>query len=145
MAGSEFEFRLATPSDATAIAALVTQLGYPTAGPEMQGRLARLLSHPEHTMVVAQSAGEVVGMASAEVGHALESDGTYGRITALVVDERWRGRGLGRLLMQRMERWCRERGAHRLTLTSGDHRVDAHKFYEAIGYRSTGRRFVKLL
>jgi GNAT superfamily N-acetyltransferase len=96
-------------------------------------------------MIVAEAAGEVVGLVSAQVGHALEFDGVYARITAMVVDTRWRGRGLGRSLMRQMEEWCRQRNAQSVILTSGHHRPDAHRFYQAIGYNATGLRFTKRL
>ena len=137
--------RGATLFDAEAIAALVTQLGYPTAATDMHGRLEHLLPHPDRTMVVAETAQGIVGMAAAQVGPALEFNGIYGRIDGLVVDARWRGRGLGRLLMVHVEEWCKARGAHSLTLTSGHHRPDAHKFYTSIGYNATGLRFIKQL
>jgi ribosomal protein S18 acetylase RimI-like enzyme len=140
-----FHLRVATLSDSAAIAALVSQLGYLTTPPEMKGRLERLLTHPEHAIIVAEASGDVVGLVAAQVGHGLEFNGTYGRITGLVVDSHWRGRGVGRILMEHMESWCRDRGAHSLTLTSGNHRVEAHKFYERIGYSATGLRFIKRL
>jgi GNAT superfamily N-acetyltransferase len=145
MSSEHFHLRTATLSDSTAIAALVTQLGYPTAPADMKARLELLLPHPEHSMVVAETSGEVVGLVAAQVGNALEFNGTYGRINGLVVDARWRGHGIGTLLMQHIESWCKERGAQALVLTSGHHRAEAHKFYEAIGYDATGLRFIKRL
>jgi GNAT superfamily N-acetyltransferase len=138
-------FRKARIDDSSAIARLVTQLGYPTTPLEMEERLKPLLSHPEDTTIVAEASGQVVGLVGAYLGHALEFDSTYGLLTGLVVDERWRGRGLGRTLMDHIERWLREQGASRVTLTSGKHRIAAHRFYEAIGYDATGVRFGKPL
>jgi GNAT superfamily N-acetyltransferase len=138
-------FRPAATADAGAIAALVTQLGYPTSPAEMEQRLHRLLVRPEYISVVAAFSGEIAGLAAAYVGHALEFDSPYGQLIGLVVDERWRGRGIGRLLMERMEDALRDRGATMLILTSGSRREDAHKFYEHIGYRPTGVRFAKRL
>ena len=140
-----FLLRTASPSDATGVAALVTQLGYPTAPAEMRGRLERLLTHPEHSMVVAEAEGEIVGLVAAQLGYALEFDGVYCRINGLVVDAQWRGRGLGTLLMRHMESWSKKRGAQSLLLTSGNHRTEAHKFYETLGFNATGLRFIKRL
>lgn len=36
-------------------------------------------------------------------------------------------------------------GAHVLVVTSGNHRPDAHVFYESCGYTFTGRRYLKPL
>jgi len=134
--------REAVAADAAAIANLVTQLGYPTALASMEPRLKRVLSLSHHRIMVAESAGAVIGVAGVCVDHGVELE-TYGRITALAVDERWRGTGVGRLLVEQVERWCRERGADRVTLTSGHNRPESHKFYKALGYEATGLRFIK--
>jgi GNAT superfamily N-acetyltransferase/gamma-glutamylcyclotransferase (GGCT)/AIG2-like uncharacterized protein YtfP len=136
--------RAAVPADAPAIAGLVTQLGYPTEEGAMEPRLKRMLSQSHHALVVAESSGDVVGVAGACVDYGVELE-AYGRITALAVDAKWRGRGVGKLLVQHVESWCRERGADRVTLTSGNHRPESHKFYKAIGYEATGVRFIKRL
>jgi len=134
--------RDAVAGDAAAIADLVTQLGYPTALASMEPRLKRVLSLSHHRIVVAETAGAVIGVAGACVDHGVELE-AYGRITALAVDERWRGTGVGRLLVEQVERWCRERGADRVTLTSGHLRPESHKFYMALGYEANGLRFTK--
>jgi GNAT superfamily N-acetyltransferase/gamma-glutamylcyclotransferase (GGCT)/AIG2-like uncharacterized protein YtfP len=134
--------RNAVAADAAAVAGLVTQLGYPTPAGLMEQRLRRMLSLSHHRIVVAEISGTVIGVAGACVDHGVELD-TYGRITALAVDEHWRGAGVGRLLVEQVERWCRERGADHVTLTSGHHRPESHKFYKALGYEATGFRFIK--
>lgn len=135
--------RQAEISDATTIASLVTQLGYPTGPDDMVDRLKRALGDPRHTVLVADADGDVVGMGAACIEHCLERDSVQGRVTGLVVDEKARGRGVGAFLMQQIEEWSKEHGADRVTLTSGSYRPAAHKFYEAIGYEATGTRFIK--
>jgi GNAT superfamily N-acetyltransferase len=44
-----------------------------------------------------------------------------------------------------VEGWLRDRGAARITLTSGKQRADAHRFYRNLGYEETGLRFAKKL
>ncbi len=132
-------------TDAPEIATLVTQLGYPTSAAEMEGRLKVLLSQANYTIYVATIEDSVVGMVGAYLGYALEYDGPYGRLTGLVVDEKWRGRGLGKLLMEKIESWVMQRGASWLILTSGVHRTNAHRFYRNLGYQETGLRFAKRL
>jgi GNAT superfamily N-acetyltransferase/gamma-glutamylcyclotransferase (GGCT)/AIG2-like uncharacterized protein YtfP len=141
---SSMTVRGAVPKDAAAIAGLVTQLGYPTEKAAMEPRLRRMLSLSHHAIVVAESSGEVVGVAGASVDYGVEQE-AYGRLTVLAVDAQWRRRGVGKLLVQHVERWCRERGADRVTLTSGNHRPESHQFYKALGYDGTGVRFIKRL
>ena len=137
--------RAAGPADSAAIAALVTQLGYPVDPAAMAERLKQLCARPDYITLVAEVSGEVIGMVGAYLGYALEFDGPYGRLTGLVVDASWRGRGVGKLLMREIEVALKERGASVVTLTSGKHRSEAHGFYKAIGYEETGLRFVKRL
>jgi hypothetical protein len=54
---------------------------------------------------------------------------TYGKITQLVE--------------QRTEKTTWAHGCIRVEVTSGDHRPDAHAFYERMGYKSDCRRFIK--
>jgi gamma-glutamylcyclotransferase (GGCT)/AIG2-like uncharacterized protein YtfP len=63
--------RHAVLADVPAIAGLVTQLGYPTAAAVMEPRLRRMLSLSHHAIVVAESSGEVVGVAGAGVDHGV--------------------------------------------------------------------------
>ena len=145
MSSNRFHVRDATLADAEKIAALVTQLSYDTSVDDMKLRLERLLPDPDHIMFVAEGFGDIVGLVAAHVGQGLESNDPHARITGLVVDSHWRGSGIGRMLMQHMETCCRDRGAHSVILTSGNHRVGAHKFYQHIGYTGTGQRFIKRL
>jgi ribosomal protein S18 acetylase RimI-like enzyme len=139
-------FRRATIDDSSAVAGLLTQLGYPTTPAEMKGRLGRLLSQPDYaTFVAEQSAGQVVGLVGAYLGYALEFDARYGRLTGLVVDTDWRSQGLGKALMHHVHVWLKSHGVSHVTLTSGNHRLEAHAFYQAIGYQATGVRFAKQL
>jgi GNAT superfamily N-acetyltransferase len=68
-------------------------------------------------------------------------------IGGLVVDESYRRRGVGRLLMEQAERWAREKGCGAICLRSNVVRKDAHAFYERIGYSNvkTSRVFHKIL
>ena len=145
MSSNRFRVRDATLADAERIAALVTQLSYQTSVNDMKLRLERLLPHPEHVMFVAETPGDIIGLVAAHIGQGLESNDPHARITGLVVDSHWRGSGVGRMLMEHMESCCRDRGIHNVILTSGNHRVEAHKFYQHIGYTATGQRFIKRL
>jgi GNAT superfamily N-acetyltransferase len=58
-------------------------------------------------------------------------------VGGLVVDERFRGSGVGRLLMQQAEDWAREKGYREVVLRSNVIREHAHRFYESLGYTVT--------
>lgn len=135
--------RQATPSDASSVAHLVTLLGYSSTAEQMEGRLQAMLARPEYVLFLAEVEPTVVGLVGAYLTLGLELDRPYGRLTGLVVDEGWRGQGIGRLLLETVEGWLKERGASLLLITSGLHRVEAHEFYRHLGYKQTGLRFAK--
>jgi GNAT superfamily N-acetyltransferase len=142
---SDTTIREARPSDSADVARLITQLGYPSSENEIAQRLTALSRLPEHATFVAELDGRVVGLVGAYMDYALEINGSYGRLMGLVVDESFRGRGVGKRLLEWIEGWLRDRGATRLTLTSGKQRTEAHKFYRRLGYDETGLRFAKHL
>jgi GNAT superfamily N-acetyltransferase len=133
------------PTDAPDVARLVTQLGYPSSENEIAQRLTVLARLPEYVFFVAEWKGRIVGLVGAYMDYALEFSGPCGQLTGLVVDEPFRGRGIGRRLMEWIEGWLRDCGTARLTLTSGKQRIDAHTFYRRLGYDETGLRFAKRL
>jgi GNAT superfamily N-acetyltransferase len=142
---TKIAIRPATKDDSTAITRLITQLGYPATEAEIKDRLAPILDHPDYAMWVAEVSGRIVGLTGVFLHLALEYDGFYGRLLGLVVDEPYRGKGIGQQLLDQTERWLRERGVNKLTLTSGKQRTEAHKFYRRLGYAETGLRFGKSL
>jgi GNAT superfamily N-acetyltransferase len=139
----EMSIRAAASADSHAIANLVTQLGYPSSAEEIRKRLAAFADNPDYAVWVAEYGGRVVGLTGVFLHYAVEFDGAYGRLLGLVVDEPYRGRGIGKKLLEVAEAWLRERGIAKLTLTSGHQRKEAHEFYRRLGYTETGLRFVK--
>ncbi|MGH7633904.1 MAG: GNAT family N-acetyltransferase [Gemmatimonadaceae bacterium] len=69
--------------------------------------------------------------------------GPIGRLTAVIVDEEARGKGVGRTLVAAAEAALRERGCAMIEITSNKKRIDAHAFYERLGYTATSFRFAK--
>jgi GNAT superfamily N-acetyltransferase len=141
--GEALIIRPAQLADSDVLASLVTQLGYRTSAAQMHRRLSVLLSLPDYHTFVALIPDRVVGMVSVWLGYAVEFDERYGRITALAVDESVRRQGVGRALVDYTEQWLRAQHAGMVTLTSGSHRREAHKFYESLGYDGNGVRFKK--
>ncbi|MFY9397420.1 MAG: GNAT family N-acetyltransferase [Desulfomonilia bacterium] len=137
--------RKAHAGDAPAVSSLFSQLGYPATAEEMAGRIRTLSSKQEYLVFVAEVGSEIVGLICAYIGYSLEFTGKYGRLTALVVDEKWRGRGIGKMLMEKVESSLANHGASLVVLTSSSFRKESHEFYRHIGYLDTGIRFTKKL
>ena len=54
-------------------------------------------------------------------------------------------RGVGKAFIAAATNWAQKHGCARLSVTSAEHRADAHAFYPACGLPYTGRRFSVLL
>jgi N-acetylglutamate synthase-like GNAT family acetyltransferase len=137
--------RDARPEDAEALAALIGQLGYPTTAEAVARRLAQLQGSEVDRVVVAEADGEVVGLASLHTSLSVEYDEPAAKLSAIVVDERHRRRGIGEALVAAMEAEARARGCCLIFLTTAARRADAHDFYRRLGFEETGLRFAKTL
>jgi N-acetylglutamate synthase-like GNAT family acetyltransferase len=137
--------RDAARADVPAIAALLDQLGYPASEDSVAARLRRLGESGADHLFVAELDGIVVGLAVIHVSRSLEYDEDAAKVSAIVVDERTRKRGVGRALMAAVEAEARARGCALLFLTTAERRADAHAFYGRLGFEETGRRFAKQL
>ena len=137
--------RAPQPADAADIAALMTELGYPSEARDVPQRLETLRGDPASIVWCAELDGRVVGVGTARVFPAINQNGLVAWLTALVVAERVRGRGVGTQIVKVAEQWARDQGASRLALTSALHRKEAHEFYKRLGYDHTGVRLAKSL
>jgi len=130
--------------DASEVARLLGQLGYPTEPAAVMGRLEHLNVVGDR-VVVAAIQEEVVGLAHLQVTPTIEYDRPAAKIGALIVDEAHRGEGVGRALVDALEQEARARGCVVLFLTTSARRTGAHEFYRRVGLEETGKRFTKSL
>lgn len=140
---SDVLVRDAEERDAPAIASLCGQLGYPTPADAVASRMDRLRADGHARVIVAVAEDSVVGLATIHLRHMINHEVPIGQLTLLVVDERVRGRGVGRVLVGESEAWARARGCKRFVVTTALRRTEAHAFYEKLGFVHTGRRYGK--
>jgi N-acetylglutamate synthase-like GNAT family acetyltransferase len=137
--------RTARAEDADTIADLLGQLGYPATSGEVAERIEKLEAHGHAVTYVAEHEGVIAGVATGHVFPSLHATKIVGWLTTLVVDDKHHKAGVGRLLTEAVEAWAREKGAERVSVTSGNQRHEAHAFYEHLGYERTGQRLTKKL
>lgn len=140
-----WRIREAVIGDTQGVSRLITDLGYPTDVASMRKRLKPILRDPAALTLVAESGGQVVGVAGVSLARYFEKDGIYARLIVLAVSSTTRGRGVGRRLVVAAERWSARKGAREMFVNSGLHRKEAHAFYRRCGYARTGFRFVRPL
>lgn len=134
--------RLASPGDAEAIAALLTEEGYPAGTSDIVARLERFST--EHSQViVAGVEGEVLGFVALHLLPRFEHGDHVARILALVVDGGARERGVGGRLMEAAETVAMEAGAAFIEVTAGHHRPEARRLYESLGYDASVTAYLR--
>jgi len=141
----DIQIREAAPDDAAPVAELLGHLGYPADAGTIPTRLAAVSAGGGTVLLAVTAQGAAVGLVGLQTFPVLHAPAPVAYITALVVDPTTRGQGVGRALVAAAERWAREAGCGRLTVTSAEHRAGAHAFYPQLGLPYTGRRYSRLL
>lgn len=131
---SQIKVRRARLSDATKIAMLSGQLGYPTTTGQMARRLGVVWRQKSAACFIAESSEDgVIGWVHVSVTALLEVE-RRAEVNGLVVDERVRSRGAGWLLLESAEKWARARKCRSMSVRSNVLRERAHAFYLKNGY-----------
>jgi predicted N-acetyltransferase YhbS len=137
--------RPARKADAEQVASLMTELGYPSTAAGVKDRLSSSLNREKSCRLVAQADNRVIGIISVELVPYFPTGSTICRVTSLVVSSRHRSRGVGEKLVSAAATFARAHGCTGIEVTSADRRVDAHRFYERLGFARTGLRFFQTL
>jgi GNAT superfamily N-acetyltransferase len=139
------EVRLCKPEDAAAASALLDELGYQVSPHAAAERVERLNGTGSDPIFIAGEHGRPLGLIALHRCHMIQYRSPVARITALVVDQRSRRRGIGRLLVNHALRWAEQRKCELVELTSALNRAEAHAFYRDLGFEANSLRFRKSL
>ena len=154
MEANELSLRLATAADAPCLSALATQVfleTYATSGIRLA--LARevesqfsvrtfvdRLGRPRNRILLVERAGHLIGFGELlpAAQHPLVPPGPAAELTRLYVQSPFIRRGIGRLLLGRVEALARADGASTLWLTAWVGNARALAFYASQGYEQLG-------
>lgn len=135
--------RPAASSDCERLAQLFRQLGYAIDAGDLRAGLLASEGSDSDLALVTEIGGQVVGAIVLHIIAPLHERGKWGHISALVVDENLRGRGIGTELLKAADDFFVGRRCDRVELTSSNRRLEAHRFYLAKGYEIRSKHFVK--
>ena len=131
--------------DASDVARLLGELGYPCTRDEAAERIAVVRHDPRQHLLLAEIDGDASGLISLYTLYSVVHGYELARITGLVVLPEEQGKGVGKRLLREVESICRRYGVRRIEVTSNASRTDAHAFYRQCGYLDGSMRFVKSL
>ena len=136
--------RFATPEDAAAISTIYNQ--------GIEDRVATLETAPRsaderrqwmagrgarHPVIVAEQAGSVIGWASL---NPFNPRPAYDHVVdfSVYVERGWRGKGVGRRLLERLIALARQLGYHKMVLAAFPFNTAGMALYERLGFTTVG-------
>ena len=138
------KIRDAKPSDAARLVELIKELGHEIDEKSVRKNL-KALKRANQLPLAATLGKQVVGLCGIHKMVTVHRPAPVGRISVMVVAKEAQGRGIGRMLVEAAEQWCRKAGCQIVEVTSNDRRARAHAFYWHMGYKRTSIRFFKKL
>jgi len=122
-------------ADLPSVQPLLRQLGYDLTLNELEQRFNLVVKSPEHSVLVCEAEGKVVGLLHIYGRPALEKP-AEAIIQSIVVDKAYRKVGIGNKLVAAAELWATKQGYGSIALYSRTDRDDAHAFYSQMDYRA---------
>ena len=128
------DIRNALKTDVSEIAELTQQLGYSIDKNYLKNKFESILEKAGHTIFIAEDNDRKV----IAYIHALSKDLLISidsvEIGELVVDEKYRRKGIGKQLIQKVDEWAIENGYQNVIVGSSNKRTTSHSFYPSVGF-----------
>lgn len=146
MTQPNIRFRLATPLDLPSIVRMLAddRLGcqrerYEEPLPESYfAAFEQIDNDPNHELIVAEKDGEVIGTLHLMFLPSISfQGGLRAQVESVRLDKRFQNQGIGSAMMGWTIDRARQRGAHVVQLTTHKTRLDAHRFYERLGFKGS--------
>ena len=114
--------------------------------PRYRAAFDELAADPNHRLIVAEKGGEVVGTIQISIIPGMPRFGMKrGMLENVHIRADQRGSGLGTEMVTWAIERCREAGCGLIQLTSNKLRLDAHRFYEKLGFTKSHEGFKLML
>jgi len=99
---------------------------------------AQIDGDPNQLLAISMRGAEILGTFQLTfIPYLLNQGGLVMQIEAVYVAAHARGQGIGEAMMRWAIARARERGCHRVQLTSHKSRLKAHRFYERLGFEAS--------
>lgn len=125
--------------DMESLAALYYQFWGESSNTEkMREKFTLLQSNSAYIFLCAVEDGRVVGSVMGIVCEELYDECfPFMVLENMVVDSKYRRRGIGKLMFAELERRAKEKGCRQILLVTESDREDARRFYEDVGFHPT--------
>lgn len=128
-------------SDLNSISNLLNQLGY---NPQID-QIKESIDSDSGEIYIVEESGIVIGLMSLIYFDYFPTTRKICRITAIVVDEKQRSKGIGLKLIEFAQSESKNRNCVGLEVTTSTERHETHSFYEKLRFTKTSFRYYKSL
>ena len=140
----KISIEVAKLEDANGVAELLRQMGYAASESDAIRRI-KLYGQPSYQLLLAKTEEMTVGFIALHYYDVLHLPAPEGRISSFCVDEKVRGKGIGKTLITAAENYFKDNGCYKIVLNSNLKRPETHLFYLNRGYQFTSKHFAKLI
>jgi GNAT superfamily N-acetyltransferase len=125
--------REAGPDDSEYMAELSKQMGYKTTTEDVRFRLNKIMDDKNNSVFVILDDIKVIGWIHGFYIFRVESE-PFIEIGGMVIDENYRRKGIGRMLVNKIIEWSESKKSTKLRVRCNTIRKDTHSFYKSIGF-----------
>jgi len=102
--------------------------------------LKMLLEEPGSQIFLVEIGGMIAGMATLQRLISTQEGGPVGRVEDVVIHRNFRGKGIGKQLLQHLKNVCEARGYLRMQLLADETNANGESFYASQGLHPTNFR-----
>jgi ribosomal protein S18 acetylase RimI-like enzyme len=107
--------------------------------PDAERVFDKIGHYPDYNIYVAVYNEQIIGSFELLIMDNLGHLGTPSAVIEdVVVDPKWQGQGIGKMMMQEALTICDRKGCYKAVLSSNLKRNRAHAFYESLGFKRHG-------
>jgi len=111
------------------------EVGYEVRYEDFSERINELIKNKSLSIIAAANEkNKIVGWIQLEMNNFIFSDKSC-NILGLFIDKNYRGRQIGRKLLEKAEEWAKEQNCKDLKICSDITRIDSHAFYTRMGFK----------
>jgi predicted N-acetyltransferase YhbS len=109
---------------------------------QARSAFAQINAMTGHELLVAEEDGVVVGsLVMLAVPNLSHEARPWAMVENMIVDSKYRRRGIGKLLMKYVIARARQAGCYKVQFLSNKKRPQAHKFYRSLGFEASAHGF----
>lgn len=103
----------------------------------------KMSQYPDYHLFIAKFESEIIGSFALLIMDNLAHFGSPSAIVEdVVVSDKYQNKGIGKMMMKFAMEKAKTKGCYKMVLSSNLKRVDAHRFYENLGFEKHGFSFV---